>query len=251
MAAKWFNYLRLEEGPQEGLNPAWWLYHRSLARTVKRHPYLLANEWIASNIAQHMRLPIPPFALMRKSGVTTRYFASLDYGKKESPPTDMKPAILCNVLPHVATGIVVFDMLIGNFDRHEGNVKVDNPLQPTSVELIDHDLSLFGEVAKRGIERLGSIEGKLGFTKLGNNYEMHKLGKELKTGGHFEYWLERAEDVPESFIRDIVSESADLGLTADEAQCVAQFLLRRKQDLRDILKANKSFFPISDWGLFQ
>src|SRR5262245_12756604 len=93
--AKWFNYLSIEKAETEGLNPAWWLHHRSLARTVNKNPYLLANEWIAANLGWHLRLPIPPFALMRKSGQTTRYFGSLDYGKKAVAPTDMKPDRLC------------------------------------------------------------------------------------------------------------------------------------------------------------
>ncbi len=155
--AKWFSYLERKPGPDSGLNEAWWLYHRSVARGSSKNPYLLANEWICSSLGTLLRLPIPPFALMRKAAVSQRYFASLDFGTKEVLPSDMDPKRLCECLPQLATGVVIFDIFIANPDRHEGNLKTDDPDQPTVIQLFDHDHALFGHEKGQGPDRLNKV----------------------------------------------------------------------------------------------
>jgi hypothetical protein len=186
---------------------------------------------------------------MRFSGTSERHFASLDYGKREVSPTDMNPDALCVKQPRLATGIVILDILVANQDRHEGNIKVDSKTDPTSVVVFDHDQTLFGRRAATGVNRLNQVDGKLGFTKLGGQYEMHKVAKSLHTSVYFDEWVERAESIPDRFINEIVDEAAELGLTATEVSVAKQFLRVRKRSLRDIIKSNKPFFPISDWGV--
>ncbi len=67
---RFYNYISGERrsARNSGLNISYWLTHRSLARGIKRNPYLLINEWICANLGWFLRLPIPPFALMRKGG---------------------------------------------------------------------------------------------------------------------------------------------------------------------------------------
>ena len=249
MPVKWFNYLSIDSNAPQGLNPAWWLHHRSLARTVKKNAYLLANEWIAANLGWHLRLPIPPFAVMRKTSSTTRYFASLDFGK-EIAPSDMKASVFCDNLPVLATGIVAFDILIANHDRHEGNLKVDAADAPTAAELFDHDSALFGRRSGGGNSRMASLEGKLGFSKSGGMTEVHKVASKLRTAKHFDGWMARVDSIPDTFIHELFQEGKDLGLSTEEADYGTDWLCRRKNSIRDIIKANKAFFPIHDWGLF-
>lgn len=246
-----FSYLTKEPGPAVGINPAWWLHHRSLARTAKKNPYLLANEWIGSSLGWFLRLPIPPFALMRKASTSVRYFASLDYGRKETTASDMIPRTLCKQLPRIATGIVLFDILIGNPDRHEGNVKVDDPNNPTSVELIDQEHALFGHAKDRGIQRLQFISGKLGFCRLPNTCDVHKIGASLSTAAYFDFWVGRIESIPDGFIKDVVNEAKEIHLVgSDEADLCTDFLLQRKLAIRSIVRSNKAFFAaIGDWGV--
>ena len=174
----WFTYQRQEvvSGPQTGLNQAYWLYHRSLGRGKKRNPYLLANEWICSNIGWYLRLPIPPFALMRKSENSERFFASLDYGKK-TQASDMIPSRVAARLPKLAAGVVLFDILIANPDRHEGNLKVNDRHNPTAIEVFDHDVALFGDKRGKGTARLQKVSDRLGYSMSLKETDYHKIAK--------------------------------------------------------------------------
>lgn len=247
---KWFNYLRRIKAPTVGVNPAWWLHHRSLARNTEKNKYLFANEWIAANLGWFLRLPIPPFALMEKSG--RRFFASLDYGSKEVAPSDMQPERLCECLPDEAAAIVMFDVLIANWDRHEGNLKVDDRDQPTRVEVFDHDCSLFGSQAGRGCERLQSVTGKLGLTfGVAGTRNVHKLARFIRSSVLFEKWVGRIQSIPNAFIESVCEQAGNAGLTAEEVEVGARFLIYRKDDLRDIVAGNKPFFPkVKDWLTF-
>ena len=53
-------------------------------------------------------------------------------------------------LPDVCTGIVLFDVLIANCDRHDDNLVVDNDIAPREIYVYDHDIALFGYWAGGG-----------------------------------------------------------------------------------------------------
>lgn len=101
-------------------------------------PYLLANEWISANIAQFLRLPVPPFALVRKRSPSTAMFISYSYDGDEKPD-DVNPDALYASQPDICVGITLLDILVANCDRHGGNIKVDKPASPKSVYIFDHE----------------------------------------------------------------------------------------------------------------
>jgi hypothetical protein len=248
---KWFNYLTIEPGPKEGVNPKWWLHHRSLARSNQLNWYLLANERICGSLGWHLRLPIPPFALMRKSDVTKRYFASLDFGSKDTQPKDMIPSRVCEAMAKTASGVIVFDIWIANPDRHEQNVKVDDPDNPTRMEVFDHDGALFGITKHRGVERLQSCAAKLGFAKLGSTWQVNKLATAIKTTEHFAHWAQLINDIPEGFICAVCDEAEELGLLKEELDVCKQFLCNRRKHLLDIVNSNIEFFEsVTQRGVF-
>lgn len=254
---KWFNYLRIESGPGDGNNPAWWLHHRSLARGVDKNCYLLANEWICGCVGWYLRLPVPPFALMRKSPTSRRYFGSLDYGAKQVTPTDMRGDRLCVCLPNEATGVILFDALVANPDRHEGNLKVDDRLNPTRIELFDHDQGMFGifktpkdKGRSKGASRLALIEKAkdLGWGHNLNSRQVHKLACALKTARHMNKWYARIESIPDHFLETVCAEAP--GISARERDAAFEFLRNRKTELRTLVNQNKGLFPkVKDWGL--
>lgn len=59
-------------------------------------------------------------------------FASLSF-EGDTRPADVKPERLWATKESLCVGIILFDVLIGNPDRHTGNIKVDNPAKPTRV----------------------------------------------------------------------------------------------------------------------
>lgn len=241
---KFFTYLGKEKRtPSEsGINDSYWLFHRSCARASNRNPYLLANEWICANLGWQIRLPIPPFALMRKN-TSPRFFASLDFGVRETTPTDMVPHKLVSAMPRVATGVIVFDVFIANPDRHEGNLKVDNPHRPTALEVFDHDCALLGSNKKRhGVSRLKHVTGQLGLCKGITGGNFHKLASPLTSNCYMHEWISRIDFIHNSFIEDICSEARDLGISKEEAEATSFFLKERKQHISDIINSNKHFF---------
>ncbi|SMP75837.1 hypothetical protein SAMN06265222_12022 [Neorhodopirellula lusitana] len=247
--AKWLNYITAEPGPSDGTNDALWLHHRSLAKSVKKNKYLIANEHICGNVGWYLRIPIPPFATMRK-GNSTRFFASLDFGSNITRPPDMQPHLVAEKLPKLATGVTLFDIFIANPDRHEGNLKVDCRFNPTTMDVFDHDQALLGDI---GEERLKKCEGNLGLTlKLRHSPHFHKLAPELRSCEHFSHWLTRIESLDDEFISDVCNECRDFGLLAREVEGCRSFLVKRKSTLHEIINHNKEFFlKIKDWGLFQ
>ena len=126
-------------------------------------PYLMANEWIAANIAHFLRLPVPPFAIVSKKSRNTAMFISYSC-EGDTTPDDVDPAALYAKFPSECTGIVVFDILLVNCDRNGGNLKVDNPASPKAFYLIDHERALFYIYKPGGIRRLRSRQDRLGVT---------------------------------------------------------------------------------------
>lgn len=245
----WFNFQTRERVPASdaGLNPAWWLQHRSLARSNRRNQYLLANEWIASNLAWFLRLPVPPFALMRASNTGERFFASLDYGGKDTVPEDFLAEPFARHMPRDATGVVLFDILIANSDRHAGNLAVDSPTLPTQFELIDHDYSLFGHRANDGQRRLSSLIGTNQLALGGTN----EIVRVLATSEYFEEWIQRIESIPDQFIDSICHEALELGISNGESDAATTYLKDRKRRLREVIAANRTQFrAIQHWSLF-
>lgn len=254
---RWFNYLRREcvSDGHSGTNPAWWLYHRSLARSSTHNWYLLVNEWIAANLGWYLRLPIPPFALMRSSSKAQRLFASLDYSGRDTQPDDMDPHALASFMPNECVEVLLFDILIANPDRHEGNLKVDDVSAPSRIEVIDHDAALFGRSQRsKGAERLGRL---LGTRSLGlwpgaaeQHPPTHKLLGAISRADAMAGAIQRITDMPDDFIERVCRECADLGPTKSEIDAVITFLIDRKQRFLEILKDNKPYFSsVALWPL--
>src|SRR4051812_34247422 len=127
MSRLWFAFTARASHPSSGVNDAWILTSQSVAReNSDNSPYLIPNEWISGRIAEFLCLPVPPFALMRRYPRHRGMFASLRFGIGDLPPDDFRPAVFARQHPRLTTGILLFDALIANEDRHAGNISVDN-----------------------------------------------------------------------------------------------------------------------------
>ncbi len=156
---------------------------------------------------------------------------------------------LVAAMPREAAGIIVFDVLIANPDRHEGNIKVDNPDSPTRIEVFDHDYALWGHTANCGATRLRHVWERLGLSKGLSNTDFHKLAPYLASSEFISEWCNRIYKIPDQFIEDICGEAKELGANANDVQTAIAFLKDRKSRLEDIIKKHKAFFPaVKSWG---
>ena len=212
--------------------------------------YLIANEWIAANICQFLRLPVPPFAIVRKKSRSTTMFISQSY-EGDSTPSDVNPANLYRGFPKETTGVVVFDIFIANCDRHGGNLKVDNPLKPRQFHLIDHERALFYIYKGEGIKRLQGREDRLGISDGSQSAdEYHCLIEELDSIEHLQFWIDRVASIPDWFIEDICEDVKKVACKSSECEYLKKFLKERKTKLQTLIQNNKSRFPrISKWPL--
>jgi hypothetical protein len=98
----------------------------AVAKSNQNIPYCVPNELICSELGRHIRLPLPPAGIIRdaaeQDGVL---FASLNFNLTGNslPPVDLKKC--WNELADLSTGLIAFDVLIGNPDRSATNFAVD------------------------------------------------------------------------------------------------------------------------------
>jgi len=238
--------------PAGGVNDSWWVRTESCAKANSDvSPYLIPNEWIAGRIAQFLCLPVPPFALVKTSG-GRGMFASLKFTAADAPPPDTNPTVLCRDMAIQATGILIFDVLIANCDRHRGNLSVDDPDKPTRIRIFDHDRALLGFFPGEGIQRLKEMQTRLGISAgsvSGGN--RHILLDAITTTEHFWEWIGRIKRLPDWYIDDACRYCIGAGVTKRESTETAQFLKDRRDTIDDILIRNSAeFVGVTKRGLF-
>ena len=152
-------------------------------------------------------------------------------------------------IPHLSAGVLAFDILIANEDRHDKNLLVDKVMKPTAMHVYDHDQALIGGHLDHGAERFEKLKDRLGVTGspvTGGNKQVFL--------DHVEYsadlydWVGRIHDIPDWFIVDICKESQRIGLDRETAEGAVEFLRYRRTNLRQIIDNRRKDFPsISDW----
>jgi hypothetical protein len=215
-------------------------------------PYCVANEIICAELGRFIGLPIPPYAITRTVGdefSDRDLVSSLDFnwdGRNLSP---VEPDYCVKALPSLCTGIVAFDVLIANADRHDENVAVDRTDSPKDMRVFDHDGALFGNIAGEGINRLNAMEGRLGITgnaPTGGN--RHIFIDTVVTNEHFNFWIKRLYEIPEGFIERLCNRAKEFGITQEESSRAERFLASRKREIQGlIVKYRSEFTGIKSW----
>ena len=206
-------------------------------------PYVLANEYICAELARHVRLPIPPhfIARMRTSGEAA--FCSLNFNLKgiDLPPIDAAAAV--KEEPDVCTGVLIFDIWIGNTDRHGKNVAFQAERPPNRIGIIDHSHVPFFDPDWASFQ-----DGKLGIT--GERGNRHALLDFLHTDTYFDKWIRRIQTVPDEYISEILTDAEELGIPPVFRRDAYDYFRRRRDGLRDLIGAHKAeFTAIAQWGL--
>jgi hypothetical protein len=216
-------------------------------------PYCVANEWVCGEIGRFLGLSVPPAGVFYPPKGNDLLFASLDFnltGGTLPPVNATKCAV---VLPEESAGLLLFDILIANSDRHGRNFSVDYSSKPPKMNVFDHGHAMFGKDSGEGAARLARLRDRLaisaGSRTAGNR---HCLLDQVDTDVHFGRRIERIRQIPNYVIEDLCSELPGLGCTKPEAVAAEDFLKHRREKLSQIVEENKSQFSgIRSWRLFR
>jgi hypothetical protein len=242
-----------------GITDSYWMTVDAVGKNNSKSEYSIANEFIACEVGRFLRLPIPPGALIREARSEAIWYASLNFNVEgeELPFVDANYCV--KELPDLSTGLLVFDTFIANTDRHRGNLTLDKSLQPPTMSIFDHSHTLFGgrvgvevELGKPRLESLREnlvISGNFD-TKGVARGNRHCLLDWISTSAYFDKWIERIESIPDFFIEEVCVEAIGLGIDETESCAVRDFLVYRREQLRDIIKRNEGEFrSIRQWEL--
>ena len=184
-------------------------------------PYCLPNELICTEVARFLCLPVPPAGIIHApNAAATHWFASLDFNLTGNalPPVD--PAACYARLPDLATGVVLFDILVANPDRNRGNLSMDTSVSPPQMNIFDHGHALFGSVAGQGQQRLQAMRDLLGLSGTPTEDNQHCLLDVIAADTHFGKWMDRIGRLPDFYIEEVCRTSVGLGIDdAEAADC--------------------------------
>lgn len=216
-------------------------------------PYCMPNELICAEIAQFLRLPVPSFAIVRESDPKAEpWFASLDFNLTSTSLPPIDPAQCMASLPDLSMGLLLFDILVTNSDRHRGNLAVDMSVTPPRMTIYDHSHAFLGRIGGQAMQRLTDMRDRLGVTgdPLHTSGNRHCLLDLVTTTAHFDKWADRIGIIPDFLIDEICQDAIELGISDNEAFAAGQTLKYRRDNFRQIVKNHKSDFQgMIQWGL--
>ncbi len=216
-------------------------------------PYCVANEVVCGEIGRFLGLSVPPAGVFYPPKGNDLFFASLDFNLTGNTLPPVNATRCVEVLPQESTGLLLFDILIANSDRHGRNFSVDYSPKPPKMNVFDHGHAMFGKDAGEGAARLARLRDRLaisaGSHTAGNR---HCLLDQVNTDAHFGRWIERIRQIPDYVIEDLCSELPSLGCTKAEAAAAEDFLKHRRGKLAQIVEENRAQFTgIRSWRLFR
>jgi hypothetical protein len=213
---------------------------RALAKRSATNLYELANEMLCMRLGQALKLPVPPGVIVNYQ--QRPYYASLHVSaNSQNLPPAIGPA-LNQILNDVwlTCGIICFDSWILNEDRRGANILIRK--STGEVYLIDHGSAFYDKDGRT------FLESKRDDICIGPD---HCLGTRVQSLFQFDEWHQRIRAIPEFFIRESVEQAVALGLPSCDVDYCANYLLERRDRLKDIFRAKRrDTLPKLDHGLF-
>jgi hypothetical protein len=200
-------------------------------KVLPNQPFIVANELVCCNVARALLLPCPPGALM-ESGADT-YFFSLDFNLAGQALPPVSPSAIVQVFPDLAWGIIVFDALIMNTDRHSHNIAHDTVTD--RIQIFDHSHAY--------LTPGGDIDQTLAARSANLAIGGHCLAGEINTATGLDSWIEKAKQIPDYFIDGIVEAGCGCGIPPDRKDLLASFMKNRRDNLGSLFSANMANFP--------
>ena len=194
-------------------------------------PFIVANEIFCNAIAKMLLLPCPPGATLDRGG--DPYFFSLNFNLAGHALPPVIPSAIVTVDPRLSWGIILFDMLVLNGDRHPGNIAHDTSTQ--KIQIFDHSHAFLRNQADVPAT-LAVADGNLGFGG-------HCLAQEINTMDGFDTWNARIKQIPDYYIDGVIEACSNVGLPVAHKKACSDFIKKRCHELEDILKKNLAVFP--------
>jgi hypothetical protein len=203
-------------------------------------PYTVANELICGYLAHSVLLPIPSGFVMENQG--KQYYVSMNFNLsgEDLPPANAKK--ITDNHPELSWGIILFDILIYNFDRHEENISYDSVAR--KVQIFDHSHAFI--VGHDADSAMGDFERRGASAGIGG----HCLARTISTLNGLKHWASRFSLIPDFYISEVVNSAKAVGLDSDLADYAIDFLLDRRTKLIPLIMANRAQFPNLAPGLF-
>jgi hypothetical protein len=213
-------------------------------------PYCIANELICAELGRFLRLPVPPGGIVTGASHLPLY-ASLNFNLAGVDLPPVRPSGCVRLFPFLATGIVLFDILIANSDRHSANLSVDLSTKPAQMNVFDHSHALFGSTPGQAADRIAAFTGRLGIT--GGDYtggNRHCLLDHLDSDKDFPAWIERIAAIPDFFFDEVCADALPFGVSKAEVAVAQDFLKERRATLPQLINDNRAEFrSITTWTL--
>jgi hypothetical protein len=210
-------------------------YHKAPIDSI---PYRIPSEYIAAKIGELIGLPVPPCAITRFGPDNTKLFSSLDFNFERASLVPIFEDVVASKMPLVCAGILVFDIFIGNEDRHDENVVVDRGNDPREIHIFDHDHALLSGMTFFGKEKIDKLYNDIGITgKPPINNNRHVFLDQLKSREDLDFWIGRIGSIPDFFLENVCSfAEVEIGLERSVADYLATFLKWRKTAMRGLIK---------------
>ena len=171
---------------------------------------------------------MPPGFLIDKGGGPHHVSLNFNLAGQDLPPADAAAIVAAHA--ELAWGIVLFDAWVVNFDRHAGNIAFD--ATTNKVQVFDHSHAFCH----------ANLEAHLNAQVNSLGIGGHCLAAEIMSASGFDTWLHRIASVPDYYIREVVESARAAGLPADKVTFCANFLLNRRNNLRNLVIANRAVF---------
>jgi hypothetical protein len=113
-----------------------------------------------------------------------------------------------------------------------------------SVQLIDHGSAFYDW--KYGRQYFTESKHSLVI-----NQSNHCIAEQIRSLDDFDEWHSRVKAIPEYFIRESMLQSASLGLPINDVDFCVEFLLDRRDRLKDLFRFNLNCFPKLQRHLFE
>lgn len=213
----------------------------------KQSEYCVANEFICSELARLLRIPVPPATIAYMDESKKPVFFALDVNNTRSKFPPIHPDIVASKLPDLVAGIVLFDIWVANCDRHSSNLAALPGADPEEVVVYDHGQALFGAIRGRSIDRFVDLHGKLGLYD--EPWGQNCLIDHLTSFDRLSAWFHRFERIEDWLISDILDVGCSMTAIPDDERARAElFLIGRKRHIAQLVYGNrKAFTGIANW----
>ena len=200
-------------------------------KAIAGEPNIVINELICSSLARSLYLPCPPGILLEHGGDT--YFCSMNFNVAGQALPPISPKKLLQQYPRLCWGIILFDVLVMNPDRHEHNLSFDTTTG--AVQIFDHSRA-FMPLTWDVDSVMQSHKGKLGL-------QVQCLAQEISDIDGFDMCCDRIEALPDYAIEESVSQICEIGFPVGKKSDLIAFFKDRRSSIRSIAQSHWASFP--------